>query len=230
MARRCTGRAGRTLTFWLLLAKAERACCACADKSPEKSAAAQNFTTCPSQVPQKFPIFNFSAALAHLYSTLGLDSDSTRSTFVYIRPHPRAPLPYLVPSYPPKMSLLRVPHTLARRTARALSSVAYAYNPAAAPHVIAPTTIAGPSSPPPPGFVAIKWLAAGVDQSDLHPSPAATSSAAVAGTEGVGIVTAVGSGVTVMDAGDHVVPIKVSLSYSSFASKKQSVDPTFQRT
>lgn len=118
------------------------------------------------------------------------------------------------------MSLLRVPHALARRASRTLSSVAYAYDAAAAPHVIAPTTVAGPSSPPPPGFVAIKWLAAGVDPSDLHPSPAATSSAAVAGTEGVGVVTAVGSGVTVMDAGDHVVPIKVSPFYSSLASNE----------
>lgn len=199
----------------------------CVRQITGKIGSGANFTTCPSQVPQKFPIFNFSAAPAHPYSTLGIVHALASSSSGFTRVL-HCPTVFRPP--PSTMSLLRVPHALARRAARALSSVAYAYDAAAAPHVIAPTTVVGPSSPPPPGFVAIKWLAAGVDPCDLHPSPAATSSAAVAGTEGVGVVTAVGSGVTVMDAGDRVVPIKVSLFYSSFPSNKRSVDPTLQRT
>lgn len=70
---------------------------------------------------------------------------------------------------------------------------------------------------PPAGCVTVKWLAAGIDPVDIAvasgmPSAASftpSSQPAIAGTEGVGLVTAVGGGVTAMEAGDHVIPIKV---------------------
>lgn len=78
------------------------------------------------------------------------------------------------------------------------------------------------SPTPAAGNIAVKWLAAGVDPVDLAAVAGESSATAfrpnaeplVGGTEGVGLVTAVGKSVTTVEPGDRVVPIKVSINCS----------------
>lgn len=103
---------------------------------------------------------------------------------------------------------------------RRLSSMAYTLSigKGSASDPVSVTLIDKPTSNPTAGNVVVKWLAAGVDPVDLAAAsgdPNAElfrplSEPNVGGTEGVGIVTAVGSGVEALETGDRVVPIKVS--------------------
>lgn len=103
------------------------------------------------------------------------------------------------------------------RPLRSLSSSAYVYSaPGAAASVLSHTNLDTPSAAQ-PGNIVVKWLAAGVDPVDLATvsaesstrSIAPSSFPAVAGSEGVAVVTSVASDVKSVSAGDYVIPIKV---------------------
>lgn len=105
----------------------------------------------------------------------------------------------------------------AHRPTRSLSTAAYTLTSHGdISSVLAKDTVHTPSSATSNNII-VKWLAAGVDPVDLaaargEPSAASfvpTALPAVAGTEGVAKVQAVGPDVTGIKTGDHVVPIKV---------------------
>ena len=103
------------------------------------------------------------------------------------------------------------------RQSRTLATSAYTYaNHGDPSSVLSQASNNVPATPSGDNLI-VNWLAAGIDPVDLatlsgQPSASAFaphSLPAVAGTEGVGVVKAIGPSVQGIKEGDHVIPVKV---------------------
>lgn len=106
---------------------------------------------------------------------------------------------------------------------RALATSAYTYaNHGDPSSILSQASNDVPATPTGDNLI-VNWLAAGIDPVDLatlsgQPSASAfapRSLPAVAGTEGVGVVKAVGPSVQGIKEGDHVIPVKVGETTSN---------------